>query len=424
MKIFITGSTGFIGTHLVQRLVQTEHDIVCLVRHTSRVDELERLGVTLVLGDVTDRQSVLEGMKGCDWVMNLANVYTLWERDRGTYWKVNVEGTRNVMECALQNAVKKVVHVSSAAVWGRPARMPFTEDTEPGPERTSDYARSKHEGDLIAWDLMRTKGLPLVMVYPAGVLGSGDTRYAGLYIRDLIQRRMPVLALTDTVMTFVHVKDVADAIIRAAEKKNNIGEKYIIGRHMASIREFNELISEVSRVRLPRLTIPVWLARLNAFVLTGLAGLTGKPPLWGLSRDAVSMLSEDVMADGSKAERELGITYTSLRQAIEDEIHPPKETMQPYRQRRYSRYRFSRDIMLQPENMEHTLVRLKDISRGGLFAETDRPLKEGMNVTAGFSEKMESFPVVKGRVLRKTDRGLAVQFTGGGAEHIPRLLSH
>ncbi|MBN2297998.1 MAG: NAD-dependent epimerase/dehydratase family protein [Deltaproteobacteria bacterium] len=424
MKIFITGSTGFIGTHLVQRLVQTKHEIVCLVRSTSKVEKLEKLGVTLVLGDVTDKKSVLEGMRGCDWVMNLANVYTFWERDRSIYWKVNVEGTRNVMESALENKVKKVVHVSSVAVWGKPAILPFAEDIEVGPERTSDYARSKYEGDLIAWDLMRTKGLPLVMVYPAGVLGSGDTRYSGRYIHDLMQRRMPVLAFTDTVMTFVHVKDVAKAIVAAAEKKNNIGEKYIIGKHMLSIREFNMIISEVSGVKLPRLSLPVWLAKLNAVLLTALAGLTGRPPLWGLSRDAVSMMSGDTMADGSRAERELGITYTSVRQAIEDEIHPPEEIQHPYMHRKYSRFRVSKKILLQPENMEQEIVMLKDISRGGLFAETGKSLKEGMNVAAEFSERMEGFPLVKGKVSRKTDRGIAVQFTGGGAENITRLISH
>ena len=82
MKIFITGATGFIGTHLIKRLAQTDHEMHCLVRETSNVRELEKLGIAMVKGNVTDKDSVLAGMKGCDWVMHLANVYSYWEPDK------------------------------------------------------------------------------------------------------------------------------------------------------------------------------------------------------------------------------------------------------------------------------------------------------------------------------------------------------
>jgi len=424
MKIFITGSTGFIGTHLVRRLVQKEHELVCLVRPTSKVDELEGLGVTLMLGDVTDKQSLLEGMRGCGWVLNLANVYTLWEKNRDIYRKVNVEGTRNVMECALENRVEKIVHVSTVGVWGKPAKWPITEGMEVGSERFSEYAKTKYEGDLIAWDLMRTRGLPLVMIYPAIVCGPGNTRYGGRYVQDLIHKRLPAQAFVGSIKTFVHVKDVAEAIVRVAQKKDNIGEKYIVGKHMISINEFNKIISEISGTELPGLSLPLWLARLNASILTPLADLTGRQPLWGLSRDTVSTMAEDCKADGSKVEKELGITYMSIRQALEDEIHPPKEIQYSYMHRRYSRFRVSKKIMIQPEDMEQKVVLLKDISRGGLYAETDKPLREGMNVSTGFSEGIERFPMVRGKVLRKTDKGMAVKFVAGGADNIPDLISH
>ena len=133
MRIFLTGATGFIGTHLVRRLAQTEHEMVCLVRETSDVSTLEEVGATLVRGDVTDKDSVLEGMRGCDWVANLANVYSFWEPDKRVYTEVNVEGTRNVMECALEMGVTKVVHVSTMATYGKPADVPFVEESAAGP---------------------------------------------------------------------------------------------------------------------------------------------------------------------------------------------------------------------------------------------------------------------------------------------------
>jgi dihydroflavonol-4-reductase len=320
MKTFITGATGFIGTHLVKRLAQTEHELCCLVRKTSHVGELEELGATLVTGDVTDRASLLEGMKGCDWVLNLANIYTLWEPNKQVYTDVNVEGTRNVMECALETDVSKVVHVSTYAVYGKPADCPFTEECSVGPVRFSEYARTKYEGDLIAWELYEKKGLPLVMIYPGNVLGPGDTKATGQYIKRLIYRRVPAMLCNDAVLTFVHVRDVAEAIVRASEKENNIGEKYLVCGHQLSIREINEMVSEISGVPLPKLTFPDWLAMVNATLLTGLANLIKKPPKLGMSTDQIRTMKEGIIANGSKAERELGITYTPIRVALEEAI--------------------------------------------------------------------------------------------------------
>jgi len=425
MKIFVTGATGFIGSHLIRRLVQTDHEVLCLVRPTSRVDDLEKLGVTLVLGDVTNKKSVLEGMIGCDWVMNLANVFTFWERDRDLYRRVNVQGTRNVMEAALETRVKKVIHVSTVAVWGKPDRLPITEECPVGPERFSDYAQTKYEGDLFAWDLHENRGLPLVMIHPVAVVGPGDTRYTGEYIRHLVQRRMPVTALNSSIVTLVHVRDVAEAILQAAEKRDNIGEQYIIGKHRISMRKFNALISEVSGIPLPGISLPDWLTKVNAFLLTRLADLTGKPPLWSMSMDGVRTVAEGTIADGSKAELELGIAYTPLRQAVEDEIRMPIEEVHPYKHRKYSRFKALRPVTIEPENMDSRTGQIMNISRGGLFMMTDRPLEQGMFLTARFSEGYQGrSPELKGKVLRRTDSGMAIQFTDPGVQDIPTLLTH
>ncbi len=424
MKIFITGATGFIGTHLVRRLVQTEHELFCLVRPTSNVAELEKLGVTLVLGDVTDRRSLLEGMDGCDWVMNLASADSYWEKDRRIYRKVNVDGTRNVMESALETDIKKVVHVSTVAIWGKPPKWPITEEDPVGPERFSLYAQTKYEGDLIAWNLFARADLPLVVIYPSSVIGPGNTGYSGQYVQSLIHGKLPATAFNSTNMSFVHVKDVVEAIVNAAENKDNVGAQYIVSKGHLSMREFNAMIGEISRIDMPRLTFPDWLSRANAFFLTMLANLTGRPPLWGLSTDGAKTMSENVLVDGSRAERALGIIYTPLRNALEDEIHPPREEEHPYKRRKFSRFKTARPITLQPQNMDYQVGQLRDISRGGLFMETDQPLRKGVFVTASFADKPGvGLPLVRGKVLRKTESGVAVKFIGSGADNIPNLLS-
>jgi dihydroflavonol-4-reductase len=321
VRVFVTGGTGFVGKPMVRRLVEGGHEVRCLVRRSSRTSELEELGCEFAYGDVTDKASVLEGMRGCERVVNLANVYSFWEKDKSVYRRVNVEGTRNVMEAALGAGVSKVVHVSSFVAWGRPRERPFDEETPVGPERFTEYARSKHEGDLVVWELHRQKGLPVVVVYPGAVLGAGDPKAPGQYVRDLIRRRVPGKVFEDSAFTWVHVDDVAVGIVRALEKEGNEGEKYLIGKHALTMGELTRMVCEISGAPPPpnrRIPGPVVMA--GAALLTKVADLSGRPPFLGMSTDAMRNVRGGGVFDGSKAERELGLTYTPIRVAVEEEV--------------------------------------------------------------------------------------------------------
>ena len=92
-------------------------------------------------------------MSGCDWVIHLAGLYTFWKPYNNLYRKINVEGTRNVMECALETRISKIVHVSTVVTFGKPPDNPYTENSEAGPVRFSRYSRTKYEGDEIVWEL-------------------------------------------------------------------------------------------------------------------------------------------------------------------------------------------------------------------------------------------------------------------------------
>ena len=317
MKVFVTGGTGFIGKNTVTCLIESGHQCVCLIRNPQKQAVLNDLSIQFATGDVTDKQSLIEGMSGCDAVINLANLYSLWEPDNSLYTTINVDGTRNVMEAALQSKVQKIVHVSSIVTWGLSPDVLFNEDSPAG-EHPTEYARTKYAGDKVAWELFESEGLPLVMIYPSAVLGAGDTKATGNHINLLINRKMPIRGLESTVFTFVHVNDVAEAIVRALEKEDNIGEKYIIGKEQCTIGEINKWVSEISGVTLPFLSIPSFLVKWNALFLTALADLTKRPPIWGLSTDMVRNSLTALKADGSKAERELGISYKPVRQAIEE----------------------------------------------------------------------------------------------------------
>ena len=320
MKVFVTGATGFIGTHLARRMVMTGHELVCLVRPTSTVDALEALGIHQVQGDVTDKGSLLEGMRGCDAVINLANQYSFWEPDPGVYTQINVLGTRHVMETALENGVSKVLHISTALIYGKPPLVPFTEESAPGPVRFSEYAETKFRGDCIAWQLHAEKNLPLVMLYPSGVLGPGDNKFTGHMIQNLIRQRLPGTAFHRARHNLVHVHDVVEAILAALETEGNLGEKYLLSGYRLSLAEFFEMVAEISGVRSPPIHFPGWLALACAWLLTRIADRIKRPPLWGLALDAMRNLQAGLEFDGSKAVWDLGITYTPVRQAIEDTI--------------------------------------------------------------------------------------------------------
>jgi dihydroflavonol-4-reductase len=319
MKVFVTGGTGFIGRHLVRRLAAADHEVVCLVRERSDVTPLRQAGVAWVGGDVTDRSSLTDGMAGCDWAVNLANLFEFWVPRRRAYFEVNVEGTRNVMEAALEAGIAKIVHVSTAAVFGD-AEWPVTEESEPGPRCFSEYARSKREGDLAVWDLFHRKALPVVVVYPGAVIGPDDPKAAGRYLANMVRGRMPAQVLTDSVFPWVNVADVAEGILRALEKEGNIGQRYLLVADNLTFGEINRWLSEISGTRLPRLTLPDAATLAGALVMTGVANVIRKPPVLDMAIDQMQLMKHGLQADGSKAVTELGLTYTPIRSGLEQVV--------------------------------------------------------------------------------------------------------
>jgi dihydroflavonol-4-reductase len=321
MNIFITGGTGFIGRYTTELLSKTNHQIKLLVRKSSNTELLKYSNTKFVEGDLKNKDSLLRGMEGCDSVINIAGHYTFWEPDKKVYTDVNIIGTRNVLECALLTRVKKVVHISTAGIYGRPKENPFNEMSQVGPVQYSEYFRTKYEGDKIAWDLFTNKNLPLVVIYPVCVLGAGDTKASGRYIKDLISRKLPATVFSNHTFSFVYVKDVAQAIVNALQKEDNIGQKYLVGNYRCTWKEINKLISEISGISLPILRMPDFLTMLNAYMLTGLANLLKKPPLWGMAVDQMNVMKAGFNVNGTKAERELGIKYTPIRLALEEAIN-------------------------------------------------------------------------------------------------------
>jgi nucleoside-diphosphate-sugar epimerase len=219
----------------------------------------------------------------------------------------------------LKRGIRKVILVSTVAAYGN-AEWPITEKSRLGPDCPSEYARTKRAGETIAWELYKAKRLPLVVIYPGAVIGANDPKATGRYIRNIARGHLPAQIVTHSTFPFVHVKDVCEAILLALEKEGNVGEKYIVAKHNLTFGELNKMICGLAGSKPPLIKMPDPLALLTAYVLTGLANLIRKPPIWDMSIDQISLMEQGFRVNGSKAERELGLTYTRLRDGIEEAI--------------------------------------------------------------------------------------------------------
>lgn len=258
-------------------------------------------------------------MQGCDWLVHLVSSFEFWVTDKRVYHEVNVDGLRNVMESALETGIQKVVYVSAAAVYGNASR-PITEKSQYGSYRPSLYAQTEFKGDGIAWRTSEENGLPLVIIYPSAVLGANDPKAAGQYLKNFSLGRMPAQVLVNTMFPFVHVKDVCEAIKLALEKDDNIGEKYFVSACNMTWGEMNQIICEIAGTRPPFLRLPATLTMGGAYFLTGIANLIKKPPLLDLSVEQIRLMKQGYQLDGSKAEKELGLVYTPIRQAVAEAV--------------------------------------------------------------------------------------------------------
>jgi dihydroflavonol-4-reductase len=310
----VTGGTGFIGAHVVRVLLRRGGQVRCLVRPSSRRDNLEGLSVEIAVGDVTDPESLRRALAGVKTVYHCAADYRLYARDPRALYEANVTGTENVMRAAAQAGVEKVVHTSSVGALGRSSDgAPANEETPVAPESLAGhYKRSKHEAERAA-QTWASRGLPVVIVNPSTPVGELDVKPTptGQMIVDFLNRRMP--AYVDTGLNVVDVRDVAEGHILAAER-GRVGEKYILGNRNMTLKEILDALSRLTGIPSPKLRLPHWIPLTAAFVDTCAARVTGRIPRVPL--EGVRMSRYRMFFDASKALRDLAIPQTPVEEAL------------------------------------------------------------------------------------------------------------
>ncbi len=316
MRAFVTGGTGFIGGAVVRRLLQDGHQVRALVRPGSDTRQLDGLPVERVAGDLGNSAALQEGIAGCDWVFHIAALYSFWGHPWQDFYQTNVEGTRRVMETALQEGVERVVHTSSIAALGvHEDHTPAAEDTPSSLEdRVGPYQRSKFLAEEVAREYAR-RGLPVVIVNPSTPVGEGDHKPtpSGQMIVDFLHGRM--FAYLDTGLNIVDVEDVAYGHVLAAEK-GRVGERYLLAGANLTLKQFLDLLAEVSgrppaRVRIPHAVALAW-----SYVEVSWARLNPRH-IPSATPEKVRLSRRYEFFDPAKAIRELGLPQTPVRQALE-----------------------------------------------------------------------------------------------------------
>jgi dihydroflavonol-4-reductase len=309
-RVLITGATGFVGGLLLARLVGEGRAVRVLVRKPA---DRERLAVTrgveLALGVLGDDEALVRAADGCGVVYHVAGMNRLCLADPSPLYRVNVEGTRRVLQAARKAGVRRVVYTSSAATLGGDGTRVVDEKTAKPGEFTSHYARSKFEAEQVA---LSFHGLEVVAVNPSSVQGPGRTTGTAKVFIDYLNGKLPFDL--PAMFGLCYTEDCVSGHL-LAETEGAAGQRYVLNTATLSNAEAIDLIGEVAGLRRRPLTLPLGVAMAMATGVELVSRWRGHEP--SLCRESVRTLGHPHLYDGSRAERELGVRYTPIRAAME-----------------------------------------------------------------------------------------------------------
>ncbi len=316
-RAFLTGATGFIGSRLAGELADRGWTLRCLVRPRSDTSTLEELGAELVRGDVTDADTMDIALRDVQLAYHLAGVYDLGAVDVEAMERVNVAGTAAFLGAMESASVPRAVHVSTTIALGPVEHGLGDEHTIHDAGTRSAYERTKLAAHRLALDAQRA-GLPVIIACPAAVYGPGDEGPNGRFIRDLLGHRLPGLLTRPAWLSYVHVDDIAEGLVRLGEN-GRIGEIYVLSGEPATVNDFAERVMTLAGGHAPRLRFPPSLARLTTRALDPVLRLAGSGYSFnGENVDTTSRLRW--LHSYEKAERELGYHPRSLAEGLPETV--------------------------------------------------------------------------------------------------------
>jgi len=315
MEYFVTGATGLIGTHVVEELVEAGHEVVGLTRSRSNASHLPET-VTVVEGDITDKESLRDPMRGVDGVFHIAAWFYVGPgpREREKAERINVGGTRNVLELMEELDIPKGVYTSTVGVYPGTSGETVDESVDPDCPTFAVYFRTKWEAHYEVAKPMIEDGLPLVIIQPGAVYGPHDKLYGSARgaFRDYLTGDLLMIP-RDWTLSFDYVEDIAQAH-RLAMEHGTPGEEYIVASQPRTMAEVFGCAEDITGIPAPRVA-PDWVFGGLATVMRGVEQVTTPPE--GLEAEMMDFFTgREYLVDNSKAHRELGITHRPLREGL------------------------------------------------------------------------------------------------------------
>jgi len=320
MKVFLTGSTGFVGNHVAHAYALEGAELRLLARSTSKLAAIEGLAAEVVVGDLRNPELSRTALRGCDALVHVAADYRLWVRDPKEMYSANVDGTRELLRIAREEGVAKVVYTSSVATMGFKIDGTIVDESTAVSlaDMIGPYKRSKFMAEQAAIEAAQA-GQHVMILNPTTPIGAGDAKPTptGRITVDFLNRKFP--AYVDTGLNLVDVSEVARMHVVALES-GTPGERYILGGENLTLKQILDRMSAITGLPSPRIKVPHALAMAFAFFDETITGkLRGKEPR--ATVEAVRIGRKCMFASSAKAERDLGFrvlpVYNAMRAAIE-----------------------------------------------------------------------------------------------------------
>lgn len=316
MKYLVTGATGFLGGEIVRQLIKARQDVRVVVRDPQKAKWMADLGVKLYKGDVTDKESMREAMKGVDGMYHVAGwyKYTASAKGKKEGEQINVQGTRNVLELMQELKIPKGVYTSTCAINSDTKGKVVDESYRFTGKHITHYDRTKAAAHDIAKDFI-AKGMPLVIAMPGVIYGPGDTSSMGNAVREFLQGRLPMLPSRWGVC-YDHVEDTARGHLLMMEK-GKIGEEYILAGEPRTVVDAYKLANEITGKRMP-MVVPYQMIQATAVLVSPIEGLM---PEYYTPDSLRAISGVTYWGNSSKAKRELGLKQRPFREGWEATLH-------------------------------------------------------------------------------------------------------
>ncbi len=320
MKVFVTGATGFVGHHVAKALAAEGAELRLLTRKSSNLSNLEGINGDTQVGDLGQPESLKPALEGCDAVVHVAADYRLWIPDPAAMYRVNVEGTRELLRMAREAGIQRFVYTSSVATMHfRTDGIVTNEDTPVSiADMVGHYKRSKFMAEQVVIEAAKA-GQQVMILNPTTPIGPNDRKPTptGRIFVDFLNGKFP--AYVDTGLNLVDVSEVARTHVRALVK-GTPGRRYILGGENLTLKQILDKMSAITGIPSPTVEIPFAVAATYAFFEEWITGrIRGKEPRATL--EEVRMGRKKMFASSARAEQELGFrivpVYPAMRTAIE-----------------------------------------------------------------------------------------------------------